>query len=50
MNTHLPWSLLLIKVVLFSTFSVGAFLCALNFYLSFLRYTLYRLRGRESEY
>lgn len=50
MNTHLPWNLLLIKVVLVSIFGAGAFLCALNFYLSFLRYPLYRLRGRESEY
>ena len=50
MNTHLPWNLLLIKIVLFCFFSAGAYLCALNFYLSFLRYPLYLLRARESEY
>jgi hypothetical protein len=29
---------------------LGGFLCALNFYLSCLRYALYRLRGRTEEY
>jgi len=30
--------------------ALGAFICALNFYLSFLRRALYRLRGREAGY
>ena len=30
--------------------ALGAFICALNFYLTFLRRHVYRLRGRESEY
>lgn len=47
---QLPWNLLLIKIVFFCFLGAGAFLCALNFYLSFMRFPLYRLRGRESEY
>jgi hypothetical protein len=50
MNTHVAWNLLLVKIVAFSFFGAGAFLCALNFYLSFLRYPLYCVRGRKGEY
>ncbi len=50
MDTHEAWMMLLVKIFLFCFFGVGAFLCALNFYLSFLRYPLYCLRGRKAEY
>lgn len=33
--------------LVYTLFAVGAFVCFLNFYLSFLRYPLYRLFGRE---
>jgi hypothetical protein len=46
MDTHAAWNLLLVKIVAFCFFGAGGFLCALNFYLSFLRYPLYCLRGR----
>lgn len=30
-------------------FTLGALLCGLNFYLSFLRFPIYRLRGHSAE-
>lgn len=39
MNTTLAWI----------AFALGALLCLTNFYLSFLRYPLYRLRGLPKE-
>ena len=50
MDTHAAWKLLLVKIVALCFFGAGGFLCALNFYLSFLRYALYSLRGRKGEY
>lgn len=35
------------EVLTYSIFVAGAFVCCLNFYLSFLRYPLCRLRGQE---
>ena len=37
----------MLKVLTYSLFAVGAFVCCLNFYLSFLRYPRCRLLGRE---
>jgi hypothetical protein len=37
-------------ILAYTLFAVGAFLCLLNFYLSFLRYPLYRLFGREYQH
>jgi hypothetical protein len=34
----------------FVVFGFGVFISALNFYLSFVRYPLFRLRGRAAEY
>jgi hypothetical protein len=50
MDTHVAWNLLLVKIVLFCFFGAGGFLCALNFYVSFLRYPLYCIRGRKGQY
>lgn len=37
-------------ILAYMLFAVGTFLCFLNFYLSFLRYPLYRLFGRECKH
>jgi hypothetical protein len=37
------------SVVAWIVFGLGAFLCVTNFYLSFLRYPLHRLRGLSKE-
>jgi hypothetical protein len=34
----------------YAWFAIGAFVCCLNFYLSFLRYPLHRLLGRECKW
>ena len=34
-------------ILAYTLFAVGTLVCFLNFYLSFLRYPLYRLFGRE---
>ena len=39
----------MIRILVFFFFSVGAFICAMNFYLSFVRYRLYRLSGSKGE-
>jgi hypothetical protein len=49
-DTHAAWNILLVKIVAFCFFGAGAFLCVLNFYLSFLRYPLYCIRGRKGQY
>ena len=38
------------QIVAYVLLVLGGLLCVLNFYLSFLRYPVYRLRGRQSEY
>ena len=38
------------RIVAYVLLSFGGLLCVLNFYLSFLRYPLYKLRGKQSEY
>lgn len=43
-------SLSISKIFNWGLFGVGAFVCAMNFYLSFLRYRLYCVRGRKGEY
>jgi hypothetical protein len=35
--------------VAFAVFALGAFICLLNFYLSFVRYPLHRWRGLPKE-
>ena len=50
MNANVGGSILLVRIVVFFLFGVGAFICAMNFYLSFLRFRVYRLRGSKGEY
>jgi len=42
--------MLLLKIVGWAFLGLGGFICVLNFFLSFLRHRLYRMRGREAEY
>jgi hypothetical protein len=37
------------SIIAWLAFGFGAFLCVTNFYLSFLRYALHRLRGLSQE-
>ena len=39
----------MVKVLPFILFCLGAMICFLNFYLSFLRYPIYKLRGGKKE-
>lgn len=50
MDVHAPWNQILAVVLYFCFLGLGGFFCALNVYLSFLRYPLFRLRGRKAEY
>jgi hypothetical protein len=49
-SAHTTWREILVIAIYSLLPALGAFICALNFYLTFLRRPLYRLRGREAEY
>ena len=38
------------KIAGFVVLAVGGFICGLNFYLSYIRYLLFRLAGRRAEF
>lgn len=38
------------NIALYAMFALGCWICGFNFFVSFLRYPFYKLRGREHEY
>lgn len=39
----------MLRILAFVLFALGGLICLLNFYLSFVRYPLHRLRGRPAD-